>query len=423
MKRAVTACAVIGAALAAAPFSLHAHAAEYTLSLQQTIALYGSEFEGTYYNADTGITSTVNFLLVGTSDNSVFAPEHTFGYNIYLDSTNITNSEIRNQYYSWIAGDNDTRPNTPYVIYRCNFLPPIQESFVSSNDANHTNIALSFPVSFSGVTAFYQNIMYSARTTQGRNRSSVLLTSGGGGISTNALATTSQGTYYARFRTYFPSYDNGNESHMAWLNAFAIRHETESTFNVSGQQLALNHCDVVHPDDQLQYAFLLYVGCPSVDYGAEPETTTVPMQTRPIYTGTGVTTGAYTVDLSNVESNQQQQIQIENENLNYNAGVFDGINIIIQQLNNIYAAMVNRGEIPVNLVAGLNPDIIDTDFMDYAAGVDETYTTATLPHSTLANSKSFITMLFRKIETFEGAFLLGSFALTLSVASFVIFRK
>lgn len=423
MKRALTACAVIGAALAVAPFSLHAHAAEYTLTLQQTIALYGSDFEGTYYNADTGVTSTVEFLLVGTSDDSAFAPEHTFGYNLYIDNTNISDTTYRNQCLSWLCGDNNTRPDTPYVIYRCNFLPPIQDSFESSNDANHTNIALSFPVSFSGVTAFYQNIMYTARTTQGSNRSSVLLTSGGGGIVTNALNRSPTANYYARFRTYFPSYDNGNESHMAWLNAFAIRHETEDIFNVSGQQLALNHCDVIHPDDQLQYAFLLYVGCPSVDYGSEPETTTVPMQTRPIYTGTGVTTGAYTVDLSNVESNQQQQIMIENENLNYNAGVFDGINIIIQQLNNIYAAMVNRGEIPVNLVVGLQPDIIDTDFMDYANDVNETYTTATLPQSTLANSKSFITMLFRKIETFEGAFLLGSFALTLSVASFVIFRK
>ena len=50
MKRALTACAVIGAALAVAPFSLHAHAAQYTLTLQQTIALYGSDFEGTIHD-------------------------------------------------------------------------------------------------------------------------------------------------------------------------------------------------------------------------------------------------------------------------------------------------------------------------------------------------------------------------------------
>ena len=114
--------------------------------------------------------------------------------------------------------------------------------------------------------------------------------------------------------------------------------------------------------------------------------------------------------------------EIENEILNYTAGVFDGVNIIIQKLDDIYNQMVARGEIPVNLINAAPLHTLDSDFRANIANNLTSYTTARIPEA--GGAYEMIHSLYYRFTsgTFEIFAIIGGLSLALLVLDWFLFH-
>lgn len=403
-----------------------AHAVDTILTPQQTVALIGTSFDIEYYNSRSGLTSSYTADLVGSTLDRAY-----WDYNGYSDAGDTipfsqrgfnSDSTITNKFYA------------PALVYRA-YIPNYQTTFFSSNPSDRYNLSFSFSINLSGLSRFrfvtMPSIIYST-TQYPRNASWTANTSLG--LLEGSASLNSQTNRYERFFFFAGEAAYASTIESAFCFAYYDADITGDNFSLNGINYGVQlaravSASYVAPDYGYQQEqggwYYILIECPIID-GVLPETTTTnppAYTTRPHDYSNYATTPANTIDLSQIEENQRIQIEIENDNRNYNAGTFDGVNIIIDQLNDIYSLMQARGEIAVDLLDA--PDLpSDPSISRYVDDSLESFTTAQLPPETLTGGISFIGSLVSWFtDSFGWLWVLAGLNLTLAVLSFAIFRS
>lgn len=405
------------------------------LTLEQTVALYGSSFSGTYYNDTDNVTYSFHASLTAFTSQDFIPTDYEGSQYVYFSGKNnhVPTDEM------------NALESQAYLIYKVNFdrlNSAGSDAFTSSNTTDHANIGINFPFTFGSISRFRCNYLWSARTNPATNapnnnsyhsRSYALFNTSFNSVYSILAGPMNQANTNQYGQVNFPLYrrhlmsdplDESLVNYMHYIVADIQNPDPTENFALSGVNLTLNACGVINYslgqiiDD---YSFYLLVGTPIIS--GEPEvTTTRPAQTtRAPYTGEyQVTTGQYTYDLSPLETNQINQINIANENLNYVAGIFDGINIIIQQLDDIYKRMAANGEIAVNLVPGDSVKWYETDVKQQIDYIIDGHTTATLPD--ISTQMSFISSAYSFMMRQNWIAVLGGLSLAVSAACWILFE-
>lgn len=408
-------------------FILCAHASDIILTPSQTLAMYGSSIPVSYYNNSTGITYNLTANYHGL----------TSSYWMYNDRS-VPPSDIpflSVSYHQGAAANTFDQMNyTDALIYEVDFTGI---DFVSSNSADHFNITVDLPFSFSGITGIRCPIFWSSVVPRDHSiytRSSALLTTSIGDFSVTPPGFNQHATS-GLFWFSNPEEVSQNENYLGYFPVLPAQHFTDgdSKFDLTRITYGFNRVRCIlgdslpAPDIPLKWYF--FVECPLLSDWSPPETTLPPVTTLPTYTTRPhdyshyATTPANTLDLSQIEENQRIQIEIENDNRNFNAGSYDGINIIIDQLNDIYSLMQARGEIAVDLLDA--PHLpSDPSISRYVDDHLESFTTAQLPDETLTGGIGFIGKLVSWFtDSFGWLWVLAALNLSLAVLSFAIFRS
>lgn len=411
-------------------FILCAHAADTILTPQQSAALFGSSCTLQYYNSRTGISSDYTADLVGSTLQS-----NLWTFNGYESTGAIIPYNVR--------GDVDSNSYvidtiyTSALIYRA-YIPNYETDFLSSAPTDRVNLSFQLSLNLSGLSRFrtvvYPSVNYGTTSAAaGASGAFWQVSSSLGLLSGSPLINTTRGTYrymwmYWGEAIYTPSNSALARTALACYDIDISGDDFSlSTVDIGVQHVRAISASYVYPDygyqqEQGGYYYFL-VQCPIID-GVLPETTLPPAYTTRSHDYSQyATTPANTIDLSNIEENQRIQIEIENDNRNYNAGTFDGVNIIIDQLNDIYSLMQARGEIAVDLLdAPRLPS--DPSISRYVDDHLESFTTAQLPDETLTGGIGFIGKLVSWFsESFGWLWVLAALNLSLAVLSFAIFRS
>lgn len=328
-----------------------AHAEDVVLTPQQTAALLGSSFPVTYHNSQTNIELSMTATLIGTTDDfDLYYRGDNFAMPFHYPNLNHQNAIAP---YNYADG----------LVYSVPFANV--GDFVSSNSDAFFNFSNSFSISLDGLTKFEMPIFWGATRNASRsNRSAYNVYTSNGIMSGSGFD--QGGSLHNYWQAYFFKSEDVNQDYDAdvsdriYLNCFPIDLSSDSEFSVTGITCGYNACNTYNlVDNSLNVGFFYiiveYPVLSSFTPVTTPAVTSSVTTTRAPYTGEfHVTTAQFTYDLSPLETNQLNQIRIQNEQLQYEAGVFDGINIIIQQLNDIYNRMVQSGEISVDLVGGFD---------------------------------------------------------------------
>lgn len=390
---------------------LVAHAAGSTdvyLNEQQTLALIGSSFTVTYHNKTTGLEVDLTAHVSGSTEDLQDLGHWGYIPFDYLNSQ--SQASISPYNYS------------PGLVYYVTF--PTGFQFDTSNQNTFYNMRCNFPFTLSGLTHFEMPVFWSTvKDANYSTRSNAMLNTSLGLQSFDALRKGSGNSHAQAFLNFN---ENIPEDKIAIFSGFGIDFSNESSFSVSSLDCGFNAC-AIYPNsaglgDVYTNYFYIIVECPVISNYSDV-TTTVPHTTRAPYSGDyQVTTGQYTYDLSPLETNQINQINIANENLNYVAGIFDGVNIIIQQLDDIYNRMVANGEIPVNLIQADPLHTLDSDFRANIVNNLTSHTTARIPDA--GSGYSLIHTLYYKFTSgdFQIFAVIGGLSLCLLVSEWFLFK-
>lgn len=425
------------AAAASAGLTISARAVDTTLTLSQTLALYGSKLDVLYSSSSTGVQTPYTLDFVGTSLDYVpdFSPD---GTNLIIDgSYGYGTSGIG-------AGDTALLNYAPYIRYGA-YLPIVDQQPAVGHIQGTYSVDLSPITSFSscylvtkgtGRNWGTDNQEYNATASQ--NQSAIFFdTSYNASVRRNS--STNSSSRQRVILTPFVKRSIGSDKYLEddFVMSMWLDYANSSLTN-DGETFSLNgwSIDWVRPagrnwDDVLNTSrgwVEIWIQCPTIGDYTPPVTTTTPQTTTRPQTYTTrphdytqyASTPANTIDLSQIEENQRIQIEIENDNRNYNAGTFDGINIIINQLNDIYAQMQARGEIAVDLLDGVHPDFLSSDMRADIRNALSSHTTARLPD--VQSGKTFFGALFDWITQFRYVAAFAFFSLAAGFAAYVIFR-
>lgn len=405
-----------------------------TLTPEQTLALYGREFDGQYYNSSTGGIRPIHFDFFGTTAKWIPIGGNSGSYfgKTYIMGLNDSDSDVESRIQ-----------NTEFLIYKADrYNDWGGDDWVTNTNSSHANIALGFSVDLSGLSYFTQTILWSE--SQGwaypDNEASWVLSdlSSNSSYRTYSKARGDWGHYYDCLMVNMPFYkwdrDDGaiNEDRIMRCAMFLLDIGTlgyEDNYAYNNQNLVLNYVgaydtefyntDVINIPHNTS-VFLL-IGTPTIT-GVDvfPATTTTTTGT----TGIGSTVSYQTfptVDLSALESGVGTMVQMQDEGNYYERIQIDQLNIIINQLNDIYNAMVQRGEVPVSLSDASPYPTLNSDVVSDVAGAVTSYTTAQLPDS--GNGAAGLTAISSGLGLFSSEFqVLGVFFLTFSVFTWFIFR-
>lgn len=427
-----------------------AHAETNRLTPGQTLALYGMHIPAVYYNADSHHQVQVTFDYVGLSTDFVPSGSDSPFFYFSLNDAGQANSAL----LSLESG------KAAFLRYRCTDLlyrdPMIggtdDNYFVSSGASAITQYNFTFTpsVNFDAVDVFEQVVLCPVRADINRtepsrfsNRVGQFTILGNFGYRTGNMVYESNGDipYFVvpfykpnnnlDFRT--SSYSAPYSDTTICMAAYSLRDNQPilpSNGNITGFNFLWNWAGAFVEDLPLgtPLSVEIWVQCPQISGGfvppvitTAPTTTTAPQTTRPPYSGEPyVTTPLYTYNLLPIESNQQVQIDIMNENLQYNAGTFDGINIIIKQLDDIYNAMKASGELTVEQIAGLEWSI-GTDVREFVQN-HITYTVASMNWQDVYRPVTGFYNLLDQYTFLDSFAVLGGVALAFGVFCWFIFR-
>lgn len=429
--------------------SITAFADSVRLSLNQTLAYYGTEIPCVYYNSETRHQVQITFDYVGTS-NDFLPPGETNFFAFSLQDAGAANSALLNM-QSQEAG---------FLRYRCDdlFYPSFtgDKAFVSSGASaiSQYNFDFNPSVVFEGVSGIRQMILVPVRSDINRNEPSTFNWRLGQGViqtssglkSFNWRSETSGNIPYFLVPHYKPSstldfrppssdFSPPFADNIMYMAAFSLLENGPnftSQANVSGFQFywnwggALLDTSGIYIDPPVSVE--IWIQCPEI-YGefepivvtTAPTTTTAPATTRPPYSGEPyVTTPLFTYNLLPIESNQQVQIDIMNENLAYNAGTFDGINIIIKQLDDIYNAIKASGKLTPEQIAGLEWD--SNDLSDFVGSVLTTYTMPAMNLTNMYRPFTSFYSLFQGYNFLDAFAVVGGLSLAFGVFCWFVFR-
>lgn len=411
-----------------------------TLSAEQTLALYGQTLSGTWYNQDDGFTRTIQFHYATTTE--YWRPLDYDSSNTYIHSLSLSG-------YSDIPTIKTNLERQTFLIYKCDVSPYEGTSpWVPSSTSNHANVALDFSVNFTGLSVWDQYFMWGISTSNGEvNRNpnySYILSYLNSDTPYKQTALRRQyGQYYylgyAQLPFYQPvSKDYITESQFGYCAIIQNRFGLDgNSYDLSQQSLTLQAFKSYkvydsHLTDSINgvNCLLLFISCPTLSgYNVFPETEAPVTGTNNTVTSIG-TTASYqtypTVDLSGLESGMATMVQQQDEGNYYERIQIDQLNTIIEQLNAIYAAMVQSGEVPLTLTPAAEIPKLGTNIMTDISSAVEGFTVAQLPDdpsltSGVGSIFTFIS-LFTNIDSLSVIFVLGSFSIGFGIFAWFIFR-
>lgn len=410
--------------------AISAYAADTTLTLAQTLALYGTHLDMSYHSTVDGYDHTIQLSYLGTSLD--FVPDLSSDDTYFvIDGSNMTLG----------TGDEILLKRAPYLRYGYSFTN------ADSFSANTGTISGTFSVDLSPITSFSSAYLASKGTGKGYGGDVHDWTDSTGNqsqlyfrTSYNANIRRNSSTSNSRQRIVFtPKVKRSIGSDIDFSDDLAMQYwllYTNNSLSNDGETFSLDGWSLnwVRPAGSdgaltIDNGFVqFWIQCPSIGDYTPPVTTTTPqLTTRPhSYTTRAhdysqyATTPANTIDLSQIEENQRVQIEIENDNRNYNAGTFDGINIIIDQLNDIYAQMQANGDIAVDLLDGLqwSPG---SDINNYISN-GLTHTTARLPDTFNPDTINSLSDLLMNRSQFGRFAAIGIFSIGFGIFCWFVFR-
>lgn len=434
------------------------------LSYEQTLALYGSSFDVSYYRVNQNDTISCKAVFAGTTDNYTPASDiddlsfksKVFFPPVYGNTTQYTNNDYGygGLVYAILPNDGVGGINGWYTPW---------QSWQQSNTGDHANISIDFPITFTGISRFVQPFFWTigTYTTQQADRSSLSFTTSSGLYSVTPARALSSGTAFNRFGYGVGSLFWSNPRVSLWsdvperlLQNFALlfadlgESDYSTVFDISAMHYTLNNVYGVpvigRPDSSYDrfgditftlsgYCPFIIVGRPRIYGYVPPETTTAPATTRPPTGGSAGTAVTYVtpqpVDLSTLESGVAA---IVNEQIDMNANldwignnVYIGTNnlaFICDMLDKIYAKMVADGQIAVNLVSADSLHTMPADVHTQLHAAIQGFTTSQIPDA--GNGYTFFNDLYSHFTSdslsFFGVF--GGFSLAFSVIAWFIFR-
>lgn len=394
------------------------------LTVEQTLALYGTTITGSWYNANTGISSPISFHFQFASER--WRPNDYTESPTYIKS--VACSESVQQYLE----------ASPFLIYSCrvdydNGTYP----WVPSSTADHANIFLNFSVDFSNLTFWDQWFMWSFGQRLNSNYNYCYIDSVINGSHYKQYAKRASSLSYISGIGYsiFPWYpaistDTITESKLMYAGLIESKFGLDGTFNdVTGQSLTLQTVKDYEVDQSSlvngvsingSNMLFLFIGCPLYSgFNVFPETTPV---TTAVTAGTTVSYQTYpTVDLSGLESGVGTMVQMQDENNYYERIQIDQLNMIIAQLNAIYQAMVERGEVPVSLTDADSYPTLNNTVLSGVNDAITTYTMAQLPADQIGNGATGLTSFMFFLNS--GPWMaIGLFFIGFAIFSWFIFR-
>ena len=401
------------------------------LTVEQTLALYGRTLSGTWYNSQDGLTRSITFNYSFTSESlrpNDYTDTHTF-----LSSMSMVNSSsaLGNQYKSKIS-------QAPFLVYTCPInLTDNNSPWVSSSTVSHANVHLDFSINISHVSLWQQFFMWSHNYDNYGSYYYANVTTTMTGLTPYLqrplrLQTSQNTMAYALFPWYKAvSQDSITESKIMSAAVIDSQIGLDGTyFDIESQDLNLQAVDYVEVDGSFVGAgsgnignfkyLMLFIGCPQISgINLFPETT--PASTG-VTAGTTVSYQTYpTVDLSGLESGVGTMVQMQDENNYYERIQIDQLNMIIAQLNAIYAAMVERGEVPVSLTDADSYPTLNNTVLSGVNDAITTYTMAQLPADQIGNGATGLTSFMFFLNS--GPWMaIGLFFIGFAIFSWFIFR-
>lgn len=422
-----------GTAAAVSAFVMRANAAGYRLTLTQTRALYGDILSGTYYDANDRDYSDLDFRFAGYTTDWITDAEGEQG--IWIPFYDVFNAGAGGQtaidamMYDWSK-------TAPAVVYEASML---RGTFVPTQGSNNiANVQLNPSVNISNIKAFNQNIWWSANLQPSYD--GVNITSGlawgyppyswavshtSAGNVTNRARYTGSGSSaayaYGACRLYNPDAVIPSYYRAAFYNVPVSIPETDN-FDYTGIDLHLNAVNYAYQGATLDHV-LLFIQCPEIDgtfIGPTMPVTTSATTTRPQWTAetgttytTGVTIDNFSEDIQEIIRNQRWQLYYDEIQIRNQMAMNENLRIIINQLDDIYNAMILNADVPLNTGGSMWQEM---------AGALTGMTTNTMPNYVLQGLTFWADCSQEILVRFDFLVPLGAFALTMLVIYYVLFK-
>lgn len=331
------------------------------LSYEETLALYGTRLSCSYYNNNSGTTTSCYAEFIGYTD--MWVPSNHWD----------------EMYWQWVGtSNNNVTPDWSfpgglvYILYNWG-----GGSFVSSSTDNHFNITFNQSLVLEGLSRYRQQVFWSKSdgVSMSFNRSRYTIQSNNGSWFNLPSRDDSYNAIYGLLPLYRPSSDSDiREGLTGQFYGIESDHTSTISFSVTGCTLGANNCGlypVVGTYNGNTFvdtdAIYIIVGRPILS-GSNPSfetnytTTQNPTTTT---TATTVVNGSgdvnvtvdVNIDVSGIESrldniieNQDSQLDVINDVHGDTSTHTVQLNTIIEQLNYIYADMVKNGDIDLSLV-------------------------------------------------------------------------
>ena len=394
------------------------------LTYEETIGLYGNRIQLKY----TGLDEVDRYLqleLIGAWDTPRDWPSFSSDLQLWHvpgeSGSHWGNLNVLWWYPSAPPSNNSIYTDieySDYLIYAAYFPIP----FESSSSLVHPNIefTIDFPEGIT-VNAFKNNVLFLRHQNAVDSGWSYVRTYGSKTFSISQMMPASNGTGKGQsVVTPFPQMvDNETGITLGVIPYYQgdLNSMTGNPFTISQQVYTFNGCDTF-PVTVGSY-FIVYIQRPeiisNITWPTPPPTTRPPETTRADFT-----TYNFTYDLSPLETNQINQIRLQNEQLQVELAQLNGINYICRKLDDIYNQMVERGEIPVNLIPADKVQLYNSDVRDSINGILTTFTTSQLPNYN--QESQIVKMLFSLLWSEPWLAALGGLSLCVSVAAWIIFE-
>lgn len=432
---------------------------EITLSYEQSLALFGSTIEGTYYS--TGLNQDIPCYAVYAGRSSDYVPsDHWGGYYDYGHTQ-----------WSWVHnGSTSTGSNTlnfpipdmydkDYLIYRvCSTSSGTGfPSWTSSNVSGHVNLSIQFPFLVQSVSDIQFSVLQSysppAGYYAGPSISKCIFNTSFSSV--DSFQAIGQYNYSSRIQSFLttiykqswygdipvgstplPASQIPEDYRVSMVYMPVKCNYNNENFSVSGFQLSLNCVGAVDNDLTYNgflnggYSPLLFIQCPTLSDYVPATTPAVTARPRETMQPAQSTAAQVTVDLSTLESGVaaivEQQVEMNN-NLDWiGNNIFIGVNnlaYIANRLDDIFDNMVRNGDISLDLVAADRLQDLRSDIHGSIHDSLTTFTTAQIPNDA-SSGFSFYNDLFSRFTSGDLAFFgwLGGFSLVTLVLGWFLFK-
>lgn len=427
--------------------TLKASAETIQLTVQQTLALYGTSFTAVCRYDNTNSTENLNFTYVGNTFDWI--KNHESGLMIPFSDPIYNATSNVNSWYGWSHFSNALIYAAPWTVSTVDFP--------TSNNTTDVNFYLNQSLPLNNLSRYRQYVFWSgyvSGNSMGNPQNSFVqyMTTFSGTKKFTALYNGAFQPYDRRY-TYgvWPSYDLNTVADDTiieeWLGymygVYTDMNGGSSTFDITSCEYHLNGVDtidgsrfIIPAGTHSKWIFIL-ITCPQLDATdfvgpTMPPTTSMTTQTTQLtgYTGetvsgtySGIGLDGIATDIQEIINNQRWQIMQNDVIIQNGRRTNDNLSIIIEQLNRIYTNMVANGEISPELVQAHPLDTIPPDI----AGQIQTVlrgTWPTMPNNGFGDAPAVFGEMFDLFRdpVFSTIFYLGVVSLALSVAGWFLFK-